>query len=118
MTNEIIFDDKLKEECGVFGVYKTASSTADYVYYGLHALQHRGQESAGIAANDNGVITQIKGMGLVGDVFKPVSYTHLVSALSYRPMRFKSLAASSLACCFVLSFRFTGASMRFSIIER
>ena len=78
MTNEIIFDDKLKEECGVFGVYKTASSTADYVYYGLHALQHRGQESAGIAANDNGVITQIKGMGLVGDVFKPVSYTHLV----------------------------------------
>jgi amidophosphoribosyltransferase len=61
---------KLKEECGVFGVYsgKTAD-LAPAVYAGLFALQHRGQESCGIVVNDDGVFASDKDVGLVGEVF-------------------------------------------------
>ncbi|MBR1602906.1 MAG: amidophosphoribosyltransferase [Synergistaceae bacterium] len=64
--------DKLHEECGVIGVYlnDVNANAANYVYYGLYALQHRGQESAGIAANYNGVITPRKSPGLVSEVFR------------------------------------------------
>ena len=63
--------DKLHEECGVFGVY-SAGEIEDVVmdsYYALYALQHRGQESCGIAVNDDGVIHLTKNVGLVSDVF-------------------------------------------------
>lgn len=62
----------LREECGVFGIY--APETADIArtaYYGLFALQHRGQESCGIVVNDEGVFTTYKDTGLVNDVFTP-----------------------------------------------
>ena len=62
--------NELHEECGVFGIF--ADQTADVAascYYALFALQHRGQESCGIAVNDDGVITCQKENGLVGDVF-------------------------------------------------
>lgn len=62
----------LREECGVFGIY--APETADIArtaYYGLFALQHRGQESCGIVVNDDGVFTTYKDTGLVNDVFTP-----------------------------------------------
>lgn len=61
---------EMHEECGVFGIY--ASSVQDVgnaTYYGLYALQHRGQDSAGIVVNDGGVFTVRKDLGLVGDVF-------------------------------------------------
>jgi amidophosphoribosyltransferase len=61
--------DKLHEECGVIGVYRDGKDAAPSVYYGLYALQHRGQESAGIAANDGGTVTLRKKLGLVGEVF-------------------------------------------------
>ena len=66
--------DKLREECGVFGIYSTEGKTvAEDVYYGLIALQHRGQESAGISVTDTekekGNIITHKGMGLVSEVF-------------------------------------------------
>ncbi|GHU47846.1 amidophosphoribosyltransferase [Clostridia bacterium] len=64
-------DDKPKEECGVFGVYRnTRGNVATDCYFGLYALQHRGQESCGIVVNNDGVFKYKKGMGLVGDVFK------------------------------------------------
>ena len=63
-------DDALHEECGVMGVYRGERDAASLVYYGLYALQHRGQESAGIAANRGGAVTQVKGPGLVGEVFR------------------------------------------------
>ena len=62
----------MREECGVFGIY--APETADIArtaYYGLFALQHRGQESCGIVVNDDGVFTTYKDTGLVNDVFTP-----------------------------------------------
>lgn len=58
------------EECGVFGIFSPEpKNVADYVYYGLYALQHRGQESCGIVVNDDGVFCSHKDLGLVGDVF-------------------------------------------------
>ncbi len=62
--------DKFHEECGVFGVYSQENrNVAHTVYYGLYALQHRGQESGGIAVAYADKITYYKGMGLVADVF-------------------------------------------------
>jgi len=63
---------ELREECGVFGIYSPVSAPlANSVYYGLFALQHRGQESCGIVVNDHGVFSSYRNYGLVGDVFTP-----------------------------------------------
>ena len=60
----------IHEECGVFGVYsETTADVASLAYYALYALQHRGQESAGIAVNDDGVFTSYRDVGLVSEVF-------------------------------------------------
>lgn len=65
-------DDKLREECGVIGIYKQgATNLTQMLCYGLIALQHRGQESAGIAINRFGNVVHYKEMGLVQDVFTP-----------------------------------------------
>ena len=62
----------IHEECGVFGVYSpTPDAVAELVYYGLYALQHRGQEGCGITVNDDGVFVSCKDLGLVGEVFTP-----------------------------------------------
>ena len=58
-----------KEKCGIFGI-AGPSDAVERCYYGLYALQHRGQESAGIAASDGTVINAHSGLGLVADVFK------------------------------------------------
>lgn len=63
---------KINEECGVFGIYaQDRRSLALTTYYGLFALQHRGQEAAGIAVNDDGVFRYYRDLGLVQDVFTP-----------------------------------------------
>ena len=62
----------IHEECGVFGVYsEKTDDVASLVYYGLFALQHRGQEGCGIVVNDDGVFTAHKGLGLLSEVFTP-----------------------------------------------
>ena len=65
------FDAKLHEECGVFGIYRRDESqdVVAATYYGLYALQHRGQESCGMAVNDGGVIYKRRDLGLVNEVF-------------------------------------------------
>lgn len=69
MEREMIFD-KLHEECGVFGVItRSGEDVVPMTYRALYALQHRGQESCGIAVNDDGVITGYKDVGLVNEVF-------------------------------------------------
>ena len=61
---------KVREECGVFGIFAPETcDVASSVYYGLFALQHRGQESCGIVVNDDGVFNYYKDTGLVNDVF-------------------------------------------------
>ena len=63
-------DGKLHEECGVFGMYdRGGHDVVATAYYALYALQHRGQESCGIAVNDGGVIYKRRELGLVNEVF-------------------------------------------------
>ena len=72
MGSDLFVSDKhhIHEECGVFGVFSAARrDLASLVYYGLFALQHRGQESAGIVVNDDGVFSACRGTGLVNEVF-------------------------------------------------
>ncbi|HSP07667.1 MAG TPA: amidophosphoribosyltransferase, partial [Acidobacteriota bacterium] len=61
--------DKFHDECGVFGIYDHPEA-AKMAYLGLYALQHRGQESAGIAISDGDRIVCERGMGQVADVFR------------------------------------------------
>ena len=63
-------ENKPKEECGVFGIYdKSGKDCARTIYYALYALQHRGQESCGMAVNDDNHIFCHKDLGLGADVF-------------------------------------------------
>src|SRR5688572_9363143 len=64
----LINDDKIKDECGVFGIFGHPEA-ANLTYLGLYALQHRGQESAGIAASDGAEVRISKAMGHVADAF-------------------------------------------------
>lgn len=66
----IFTDDKLHEECGVFGIFSHSEDVALNTYWGLYALQHRGQESCGIAVTNGKNMRVKKAMGLVPDVFK------------------------------------------------
>ena len=68
----VIPERHLHEECGVFGVYsQTSQDVASLAYYALYALQHRGQESAGIVVNDDGLFSSYRDVGLVSEVFPP-----------------------------------------------
>jgi len=76
LTQAELSEDKMTEECGVFGIFNAdgESSAAELTYLGLIALQHRGQESAGICANHQGEFNLHKGMGLVESVFEKRRY--------------------------------------------
>ena len=71
----------LHEECGVFGIYDRAGTedVAAAAYSALYALQHRGQESCGIAVNDDGVIVGHRDLGLVNEVFTPAVLASLAN---------------------------------------
>jgi len=97
MNNNIIDDDsdKLKEECGVFGIFNNDNyDVAHLTYYGLYALQHRGQESAGIAVNDEGTILYHKDMGLVPEIFNDVILNHLKGRSAIGHVRYSTTGAS------------------------
>ena len=84
----------IHEECGVFGVMSTKKeNVAGIVYYGLYALQHRGQESCGIVVNDDGVFSSYKDLGLVSEVFSKDTFPFAVSPWG------DSAAAFCLLCC-------------------
>lgn len=90
--------DKLKEECGVVGVYAPEKrDIARMVYFGLHALQHRGQESAGIASNKSGKIQYYKEMGLVQEVFNDEIIERLQGDISIGHVRYSTTGESYVA---------------------
>ena len=75
----------LHEECGIFGVIASEiCDVASISYYGLYALQHRGQESCGIVVNDDGVFVSHKDMGLVSEVFSQDILTRLPNGIRTR----------------------------------
>ena len=85
-----------KEKCGIFGI-AGPSDAVERCYYGLYALQHRGQESAGIAASDGTVISAHTGLGLVADVFKQDILKQMTGALAIGHVRY-STAGSNRKC--------------------
>ena len=90
-------EDKLKEECGVFGIYAPDQEVARLTYYGLYALQHRGQESAGIAVSDGRSISVHKGMGLVSEVFSDSVVENLKGKMAIGHVRYSTTGSSLLA---------------------
>ena len=105
MTQNIIHEqreitDKLREECGVFGMYDlNGADVASTIYYGLFALQHRGQESCGIAVSETmgpkGKVHSLKGMGLVNEVFLPGSLDDLHGDIGVGHVRYSTAGAST-----------------------
>lgn len=96
-TEILMARDKMEEECGVFGIYsKDRSEVAQITYYGLYALQHRGQESAGISVSNFGEIVTYKGMGLTADVFTSKTLENLVGNAAIGHVRYSTTGASKL----------------------
>ncbi|MFU0828302.1 MAG: amidophosphoribosyltransferase [Lachnoclostridium sp.] len=92
--------DEIHEECGVFGIYDLdGKDVASSIYYGLFALQHRGQESCGIAVSDTkgpkGKVLSYKGMGLVNEVFTPENLESLKGNIGVGHVRYSTAGASS-----------------------
>ncbi len=85
--------DKFREECGVFGIYNHPEA-ANMTYLGLHALQHRGQESAGIATTDGTRIYRHAQMGLVNDIFTPNVLDKLPGAMAIGHNRYSTTGES------------------------
>ena len=89
--------DKMEEECGVFGVFSTEKKDVSGLsYYGLYALQHRGQESAGISVSDFGKIKTHKGMGLVADAFSSETLAGLQGNSAIGHVRYSTQGVSEL----------------------
>ena len=88
-------EDKVFDECGVVGVYAPGKTDiARLVYFGLHSLQHRGQESAGIASNKDGKIQYYKEMGLVQEVFNDEIIGRLQGDISIGHVRYSTSGES------------------------
>ena len=92
--------DELHEECGVFGMYDfDGKDVASTIYYGLFALQHRGQESCGIAVSETdgpkGKVTSYKGMGLVNEVFTADTLDFMKGDIGVGHVRYSTAGAST-----------------------
>ena len=92
--------DKLKEECGVFGMYDfDGNDVASTIYYGLFALQHRGQESCGIAVSDTmgpkGKVASYKDMGLLNEAFTPETLEKLKGDIGVGHVRYSTAGSST-----------------------
>ncbi|RIK38749.1 MAG: amidophosphoribosyltransferase [Chloroflexi bacterium] len=89
-------DNKLHEECGVFGLYAPDRDVARLSFFGLYALQHRGQEGAGIVTCDGRVAHIHKGMGLVSQVFNEDNLRHLQGHLAIGHTRYSTTGSPKL----------------------
>jgi len=88
--------DKFKDECGVFGIFGHHES-ANMAYLGLYALQHRGQESAGIAVSDGQMVRVSKAMGYVADIFSGQTLSQLPGHAAIGHVRYSTAGESRLA---------------------
>jgi len=87
--------DKLKEECGVFGIFDHEEA-ARLTYLGLYALQHRGQESAGMVSSDGKRLHQVRGMGYVSEIFKQDQLSRLLGQAAIGHVRYSTAGSVSL----------------------
>jgi amidophosphoribosyltransferase len=90
-------DDHFHEECGVFGVFHPGEDVANLTYFGLYSLQHRGQESAGIAVSDGHTIRVSKEMGLVSQVFDQETIDDLKGYIAIGHTRYSTTGSAKLS---------------------
>lgn len=109
MQTETCFGE-LNEECGVFGVYGHPDA-AQLTYYGLHALQHRGQESAGMVSTEGTSFHVHKGIGLVTEVFHSDVLSKLTGDISIGHVRYSTTGGTGLANAQPLVFNYAGGEL-------
>jgi amidophosphoribosyltransferase len=105
--------DKQADECGVFGIYApgTGLDAANFTYLGLHALQHRGQESAGIVASDGKTLHVHRGMGLVADIFTADVLERLKGGTAIGHVRYSTAGASHLKNAQPIAIQYSGGAL-------
>lgn len=92
---DIFYEDKMNEECGVFGVINV-SNASEVMYYGLHALQHRGQEGCGIISTDHKNLFSVKGEGLVSEVFNEQTLSQLKGSAAIGHVRYSTAGGGGI----------------------
>jgi amidophosphoribosyltransferase len=90
-----VWNDQPRESCGIFGVYGI-ENCAPLIYAGMFALQHRGQEGAGMVVSDRQEVRSYKGQGLVSDVFEPAAISRLPGSLGIGHVRYSTTGASRI----------------------
>jgi amidophosphoribosyltransferase len=89
-------DERMKEECGLFGIFYPGEDVANLTYFGLYALQHRGQESAGIGVSDGNKMNMVKEMGLVSQVFDQEALDNLHGHIAIGHTRYSTTGSTRL----------------------
>src|ERR1700744_4837658 len=89
--------DGPRDECGVFGLYAPGRDVARLSYFALYALQHRGQESAGIAVSEDGRLTGLRDLGLVTQVFDEQKLPGLQGDFAIGPTRYSTTGSNAWA---------------------
>jgi amidophosphoribosyltransferase len=112
MGYDAVFD-KFHEECGVFGIWALGQSeeAANFTYLGLHALQHRGQESAGIVSTDGQTLHVQRGMGHVPDVFTADVLAKLPGGAAIGHVRYSTAGASHLKNAQPIAVQYSGGAV-------
>lgn len=111
-------DDDIHESCGVLGISNYQDDDlAHIMYFGLYALQHRGQESCGIAINNNGEIIGQKGIGLVPEVFTEKILDRLDGTSAIGHTRYSTTGGSSIENSQPLIFNYKGGRLHWLITE-
>jgi amidophosphoribosyltransferase len=95
MNPQLDHRDGPRDECGVFGVYAPGSEVARLAYFALYALQHRGQESAGIATSEGGHIMTVRDLGLVSQVFDEEKLRALQGEMAVGHVRYSTTGSSA-----------------------
>jgi amidophosphoribosyltransferase len=96
LNHDLLPGDKGPQDaCGVFGVWAPGEDVSKLTYFGLYALQHRGQESAGIATSDGSKILVYKDMGLVSQVFNESALNTLKGHIAVGHTRYSTTGSSS-----------------------
>lgn len=95
LPDDELLQPEMREECGVFGVWAPGEEVANLTYFGLHALQHRGQEAAGIAVSDGSGVVVYKDLGLVAQVFDAPTLASLRGHLAVGHTRYSTTGGPS-----------------------
>jgi amidophosphoribosyltransferase len=94
-SGESVFSDSPHEECGIIGIYAPNEDVARMTFFGLYALQHRGQEAAGMAVSDGETVRIHKDIGLVSQVFNPQNLAPLQGSFSIGHTRYSTTGSSA-----------------------